>query len=65
MQLAERHFGDFRRSMIALGVTTVDYYPFATDYVPEILAQIAALVAKGFAYVADDGSVYFLSLIHI
>jgi cysteinyl-tRNA synthetase len=59
LQLAERHFAGFRSSMETLGVTTVDYYPFATDYVPEILAQIRELVAKGFAYVADDGSVYF------
>jgi len=59
LQLAERHFAAFRRSMDDLGVESVNYYPFATDYVPEILAQIATLVEKGFAYVADDGSVYF------
>ncbi len=59
LALAERHFAGFRASMATLGVTSVDYYPFATDYVPEILAQVAALVAKGFAYVAADGSVYF------
>ncbi len=59
LALAERHFHEFRRSMERLGVRSVDYYPFATDYVPEILAQAGALVEKGFAYVADDGSVYF------
>ncbi|HXY12425.1 MAG TPA: cysteine--tRNA ligase [Thermoplasmata archaeon] len=57
--LAEQHFQEYRRSMDALGVRSVDYYPFATDYVPEILRQIHTLVEKGFAYVADDGSVYF------
>jgi cysteinyl-tRNA synthetase len=57
--LAEQHFAEYRRSMDALGVRSVDYYPFATDYVPEILQQIHALLDKGFAYVADDGSVYF------
>jgi cysteinyl-tRNA synthetase len=59
LQLAERHFLDFRRSMERLGVRSVNYYPFATDYVPEILEQVRTLVDKGFAYVADDGSVYF------
>jgi cysteinyl-tRNA synthetase len=59
LALAERHFADFRRAMTALGVTSVDYYPFATDYVPEILAQVRELIDKGFAYVANDGSVYF------
>ncbi len=59
LQLAERNFTAFRRSMTQLGVTSVDYYPFATDYVPEILLQVRALVDRGYAYVADDGSVYF------
>jgi cysteinyl-tRNA synthetase len=56
---AERFFADYRRSMDRLGVRSVDYYPFATDFVPEILAQIRVLVDKGFAYAAEDGSVYF------
>ena len=59
LALAERHFRDFRRSMDVLGNRSVNHYPFATDYVPEILAQIHQLVDKGYAYVADDGSVYF------
>jgi len=59
LALAERHFAGYRRSMDRLGVRSVDYYPFATDYVPEILDQIRALVEQGFAYVASDGSVYF------
>ncbi len=59
LALAERHFLDFRRSMERLGVRSVNYYPFATDYVPEILDQVRALVDRGFAYVASDGSVYF------
>jgi cysteinyl-tRNA synthetase len=59
LALAEQHFAEYRRSMEALDVRSVDYYPFATDYVPEILAQIHSLVEKGYAYVADDGSVYF------
>jgi len=57
--LAERRFHEYRAAMERLGVTSVDYYPFATDYVPEILAQITTLIEKGHAYRADDGSVYF------
>ncbi len=59
LALAERHFAGYLRSMERLGVRSVNYYPFATDYVPEILAQVRALVERSFAYVADDGSVYF------
>jgi cysteinyl-tRNA synthetase len=57
--LADRHFQEYRRSIEVLGIRSVHYYPFATDYIPEILAQIQQLIDKGYAYVADDGSVYY------
>lgn len=56
--LSERHFTAYRASMLRLGVNSVNHYPFATDYVPEILHQIGDLVARGAAYAAA-GSVYF------
>lgn len=59
LALADRHFHDFRRTMQVLGNRSVDHYPFATDYVPEIIAQTRQLIEKGYAYVADDGSVYY------
>jgi cysteinyl-tRNA synthetase len=59
LQLAERHFAGFLAAMERLGVRSLNYYPFATDYVPEILAQVRTLVERGYAYVAPDGSVYF------
>ncbi len=59
LALAERHFAEYRAAMEELGVTSVNYYPFATDYVPEIVAQVRVLVDRGFAYRAPDGSVYF------
>jgi cysteinyl-tRNA synthetase len=58
LALAERHFLAYRLSMEALGVRSVNYYPHATDYIPEIIAQIRALVDRGFAYEAR-GSVYY------
>ncbi|MGP8077571.1 MAG: cysteine--tRNA ligase [Thermoplasmata archaeon] len=57
--LAERRFREYRDAMERLGVRSVDYYPFATDYLPEIVAQIRSLVERGHAYPAPDGSVYF------
>ncbi len=56
--LAERHFAGWTVSMQRLGVRSVNYYPFATDYVPEILAQVRQLVDGGYAY-ATTGSVYY------
>lgn len=59
LELSARHFRSWERLMESLHVTTVDYYPFATDYIPEIIEQIAALVRQGFAYRTEDGSVYY------
>ncbi len=57
--LADHQFREYLASMERLGVRSVNLYPYATDYVPEIVAQIRTLVDKGYAYRADDGSVYF------
>ena len=51
LTLADRHFLEFQRSMDRLGNRSVNYYPFATDYVPEIIAQTRTLIDKGYAYV--------------
>ncbi len=59
LELAQRHFAGYLRSMDRLGVRSVNYYPFATDYIPEILAQVRELIDRKVAYVAKDGSVYF------
>jgi cysteinyl-tRNA synthetase len=59
LQLSDRHFISYRHAMERLGVRSVNYYPYATDYLPEILDQIRTLIEKQFAYVAADGSIYF------
>ena len=56
--LAERHFISWRISAERLGIRSVNYYPHATDYVPEILGQIRGLIDRGIAYPAE-GSVYY------
>lgn len=58
LTLSERHFSQWRRAMELLRVGSVNYYPFATDYIPEIVAQVAQLIERGFAY-ASEGSVYY------
>ncbi len=58
LTLSERYFRGWTGAMERLGVASVNYYPFATDYVPEILAQIQALIDRGYAYAAG-GSVYY------
>ena len=58
LALAERHFVSWRIASERLGIRTVNYYPHATDYVPEILAQIRQLIARDIAYPADGSGYY-------
>lgn len=48
----------FMRDMIALNVRPPDYYPRATEVIPEIIEFDKTLIDKGFAY-PSGGSVYF------
>ncbi len=57
--IVSRNFAEYRAAMEKLACTSVDVYAYATDYIPEIVEQIQGLLDKGFAYVAEDGSVYY------
>lgn len=58
LELAEFHFQSWLRSMDQLDARSVNLYPFATDYIPEIIGQVSTLIGRGFAYVVD-GDVYY------
>ncbi|MCI4354372.1 MAG: cysteine--tRNA ligase [Thermoplasmata archaeon] len=58
LELAERYVDRWLDAMRVLGVASVNYYPHATDYVPEIIQQVQALIDRGFAY-PSEGSVYY------
>lgn len=47
---ADRHY---------LRIEDAERYPRATESIPEMIALVARLIARGVAYQADDGSVYF------
>jgi len=42
-----------------LNIQPAEVYPAATDHIPEMLALIERLFARGLAYASEDGSVYF------
>jgi cysteinyl-tRNA synthetase len=52
------YFASFTQSMARLHLVDPDHEPRATEYVPQIVEMIAALVDAGNAYAAPDG-VYF------
>jgi len=49
----------FMEDLGSLGVHPADAYPRATENIPEMVAAIKSLMRKGYAYKADDGSVYY------
>jgi cysteinyl-tRNA synthetase len=42
-----------------LRIEDAEVYPKATETIPEMIELVASLMAKGVAYLAEDGSVYF------
>ncbi|MFB9312390.1 cysteine--tRNA ligase [Nocardioides plantarum] len=59
--LAYEMHGRLTEALAAINVLPPTYEPSATGHVPEMLELIQALIARGHAYAADDGSgdVYF------
>jgi cysteinyl-tRNA synthetase len=57
-QLTERTAQQFHEDIAALGAIEPDVEPRATDHIPEMIAIIATLIDRDFAYVAD-GHVLF------
>ena len=49
----------FQADRAYLRIEPAEVYPKATDFIPQMVALVEKLVAKGVAYQAEDGSVYF------
>jgi cysteinyl-tRNA synthetase len=49
----------FHQDREYLRIQPAEAYPMATDFIPQMIALVERLVAKGVAYQAEDGSVYF------
>ncbi len=57
--LTQRNYESFKADMAALNVLSPDQEPFATHYIPEMIAGVQALLDSGAAYFTPDGSAYF------
>ena len=49
----------FFEDAAALNIEPADVYPRATEHIAEMVMLIRKLLAKGFAYKGEDGSIYF------
>lgn len=56
--VAERFIHEFWVDMDALGNERVELYPRATEHIPEMIAHIEGLIAKGYAY-ESEGDIYY------
>ena len=57
-ELGNRWTNHYIDDMIALNVRPPDYFPHATDVIPEIIHSVEELIRVGVAYV-KNGSVYY------
>jgi cysteinyl-tRNA synthetase len=57
--LTDRFIASMNEDAKALGVLDPDHEPRATEYVPQMLAMIEQLEARGHAYLAEDGDVNY------
>ena len=58
-QFTDFYIKAFFEDIKVLNVEPADFYPKATDHIPEIVTLIKTLMAKGVAYKGEDNSIYF------
>jgi cysteinyl-tRNA synthetase len=58
-QYTAHYTNAFFEDIKALNIKPADYYPKATDHIPEMIALVKKLIQKGYAYKAPDNSTYY------
>jgi cysteinyl-tRNA synthetase len=58
-ELTDRWIAQFRSDAAAVGMTTPDVMPRATEHIPQIVDLVQRLLDGGYAYRTDDGSIFF------
>ena len=57
--ISKRYIEECKKDMAAMNVRPATTHPLATNEIDGMLDMIEALVEKGYAYKAEDGTVYF------
>ncbi|MBP3381467.1 MAG: class I tRNA ligase family protein, partial [Clostridia bacterium] len=57
--VSEKYIQEFETDAKGLGVKPATTHPRATENIDEIQSIIAGLIEKGYAYVSENGDVYF------
>ncbi|HVP16382.1 MAG TPA: cysteine--tRNA ligase [candidate division Zixibacteria bacterium] len=58
-EYTERYTRAFFEDVVTLNIEKAEFYPKATEHVPEMVALITKLMEKGYAYKGKDGSIYY------
>lgn len=58
-EYTERYTKAFFEDVETLKIEKAEFYPKATENVPEMVALITKLMEKGYAYKGEDGSIYY------
>jgi len=57
--ISERYIEECKKDMASLNVMPATTHPKATEEIDGMLSMIQTLIDKGYAYVAEDGTVYY------
>jgi cysteinyl-tRNA synthetase len=58
-EIARKYEANFHKDLARLNIKKANLYPKASESIEMMQSMIAELIKKGFAYVGNDGSVYF------
>lgn len=58
-EFTARYKQAFFEDLKTLNIEPAEVYPAATDHIPQMIRLISVLMEKGFAYQAEDKSIYF------
>ena len=55
----KKYVNAFFEDLKRLNIEKAEFYPAATDHVPEMIELVKILIDKNYAYKSEDGSIYF------
>lgn len=55
----QKYIDAFFEDLKQLNIEKAEFYPAATDHIPEMIELIKVLINKKYAYKSEDGSIYF------
>jgi len=58
-EITNKYIRAFFDDVKALNIEKAEYYPKATEHIPEMIDLVKKLVNKGYAYRGEDGSLYY------